>query len=161
VSFVLTSLAAMLVLALLDFIGAVFAKEWADTRQPGGSSSRWDCSSGDGTKDGGFPTAVSHPVRNRDRLNRCLDRLPRAGEDVPPWLDKHGPVDPGALRSRRTGDPVDAISLASLCGKTREARDLFDREPPAVPPPPASRSTATPAGVEGNATRPPLASALR
>ena len=33
VQFFLTSIAAMLVLALLDFIGAVFAKEWADTRQ--------------------------------------------------------------------------------------------------------------------------------
>ncbi len=32
--FVLTSAAAMLLLALLDFVGAVFAKEWADTRQP-------------------------------------------------------------------------------------------------------------------------------
>jgi multidrug transporter EmrE-like cation transporter len=32
--FFLTSIAAMLMLALLDFIGAVFAKEWADTRQP-------------------------------------------------------------------------------------------------------------------------------
>lgn len=30
----ITSVSAMLVLALLDFIGAVFAKEWADTRQP-------------------------------------------------------------------------------------------------------------------------------
>jgi hypothetical protein len=28
------SVATMLVLALLDFIGAVFAKEWADTRNP-------------------------------------------------------------------------------------------------------------------------------
>jgi multidrug transporter EmrE-like cation transporter len=34
VQFVLTSLSAMFVLALLDFVGAVFAKEWADTRQP-------------------------------------------------------------------------------------------------------------------------------
>jgi multidrug transporter EmrE-like cation transporter len=34
VQFVLTSLAAMLALALLDFIGEVFAKKWADTRQP-------------------------------------------------------------------------------------------------------------------------------
>jgi multidrug transporter EmrE-like cation transporter len=32
--FFLTSLSAMFGLALLDFIGAVFAKEWADTRQP-------------------------------------------------------------------------------------------------------------------------------
>jgi multidrug transporter EmrE-like cation transporter len=32
--FFLTSIAAMIVLALLDFVGAVFAKEWADTRQP-------------------------------------------------------------------------------------------------------------------------------
>ncbi len=32
--FFLTSISAMLVLALLDFIGAIFAKEWADTRQP-------------------------------------------------------------------------------------------------------------------------------
>lgn len=32
--FFLTSIAAMILLALLDFIGAVFAKEWADTRQP-------------------------------------------------------------------------------------------------------------------------------
>jgi multidrug transporter EmrE-like cation transporter len=32
--FVLTSLSAMFGLALLDFIGAVLAKEWADTRQP-------------------------------------------------------------------------------------------------------------------------------
>ncbi len=32
--FFLTSIAAMLILALLDFLGAVFAKEWADTRQP-------------------------------------------------------------------------------------------------------------------------------
>lgn len=32
--FFITSVSAMLVLALLDFIGAVFAKEWADTRQP-------------------------------------------------------------------------------------------------------------------------------
>lgn len=32
--FFLTSISAMLILALLDFIGAVFAKEWADTRQP-------------------------------------------------------------------------------------------------------------------------------
>jgi multidrug transporter EmrE-like cation transporter len=34
VQFFLTSVAAMMLLALLDFIGAVFAKEWADTRQP-------------------------------------------------------------------------------------------------------------------------------
>ena len=34
VQFFLTSISAMFVLALLDFIGAVFAKEWADTRQP-------------------------------------------------------------------------------------------------------------------------------
>jgi multidrug transporter EmrE-like cation transporter len=34
VQFFLTSIAAMMLLALLDFIGAVFAKEWADTRQP-------------------------------------------------------------------------------------------------------------------------------
>lgn len=34
VQFFLTSAAAMLILALLDFVGAVFAKEWADTRQP-------------------------------------------------------------------------------------------------------------------------------
>ena len=32
--FFLTSVAAMIVLALLDFVGAVFAKEWADTRNP-------------------------------------------------------------------------------------------------------------------------------
>jgi hypothetical protein len=30
----IASIATMLVLALLDFIGAVFAKEWADTRNP-------------------------------------------------------------------------------------------------------------------------------
>src|SRR5689334_22271593 len=34
VPFFLTSIAAMVILALLDFVGAVFAKEWADTRQP-------------------------------------------------------------------------------------------------------------------------------
>jgi multidrug transporter EmrE-like cation transporter len=34
VQFFLTSIAAVIMLALLDFIGAVFAKEWADTRQP-------------------------------------------------------------------------------------------------------------------------------
>jgi len=34
VQFFLTSITAMIALALLDFIGAVFAKEWADTRQP-------------------------------------------------------------------------------------------------------------------------------
>ena len=34
VQFFLTSIVAMIMLALLDFIGAVFAKEWADTRQP-------------------------------------------------------------------------------------------------------------------------------
>ena len=34
VQFFLTSVTAMIALALLDFIGAVFAKEWADTRQP-------------------------------------------------------------------------------------------------------------------------------
>ena len=33
--FVLASLGTMLILALLDFVGAVFAKEWADTRHPG------------------------------------------------------------------------------------------------------------------------------
>jgi len=32
--FILTSLSAMIILALFDFVGAVFAKEWADTRQP-------------------------------------------------------------------------------------------------------------------------------
>lgn len=32
--FFLASIATMLILALLDFIGAVFAKEWADTRHP-------------------------------------------------------------------------------------------------------------------------------
>jgi multidrug transporter EmrE-like cation transporter len=32
--FMLTSLSAMIILALFDFVGAVFAKEWADTRQP-------------------------------------------------------------------------------------------------------------------------------
>src|SRR3954452_4536416 len=31
----LASLGTMLVLALLDFVGAVFAKEWADSRHPG------------------------------------------------------------------------------------------------------------------------------
>ena len=34
VQFFLASVSAMIALALLDFIGAVFAKEWADTRQP-------------------------------------------------------------------------------------------------------------------------------
>jgi multidrug transporter EmrE-like cation transporter len=34
VQFFLTSVTAMMALALLDFVGAVFAKEWADTRQP-------------------------------------------------------------------------------------------------------------------------------
>src|SRR3954452_10462022 len=33
--FVLASLGTMLILALLDFVGAIFAKEWADTRHPG------------------------------------------------------------------------------------------------------------------------------
>jgi multidrug transporter EmrE-like cation transporter len=33
--FLLASLGTMLILALLDFVGAVFAKEWADTRHPG------------------------------------------------------------------------------------------------------------------------------
>src|SRR3954469_15589542 len=33
--FALASLGTMLILALLDFVGAVFAKEWADTRHPG------------------------------------------------------------------------------------------------------------------------------
>jgi multidrug transporter EmrE-like cation transporter len=33
--FVLASLGTMLILALLDFVGAVFAKEWADSRHPG------------------------------------------------------------------------------------------------------------------------------
>lgn len=33
--FVLASLSTMLILAILDFVGAVFAKEWADTRHPG------------------------------------------------------------------------------------------------------------------------------
>lgn len=32
--FILTSLSAMIILALFDFVGAVFAKEWADTRRP-------------------------------------------------------------------------------------------------------------------------------
>ena len=32
--FFLASVATMFILALLDFVGAVFAKEWADTRQP-------------------------------------------------------------------------------------------------------------------------------
>lgn len=32
--FALTSLSAMLLLAAFDFAGAVFAKEWADTRRP-------------------------------------------------------------------------------------------------------------------------------
>lgn len=32
--FILTSLSAMIILALFDFVGAVFAQEWADTRQP-------------------------------------------------------------------------------------------------------------------------------
>jgi multidrug transporter EmrE-like cation transporter len=32
--FLIASLATMAILALLDFIGAVFAKEWADTRNP-------------------------------------------------------------------------------------------------------------------------------
>ena len=32
--FIVTSLSAMIILALFDFVGAVFAKEWADTRQP-------------------------------------------------------------------------------------------------------------------------------
>jgi multidrug transporter EmrE-like cation transporter len=34
IQFFLMSLAAMIALATLDFIGAVFAKEWADTRNP-------------------------------------------------------------------------------------------------------------------------------
>jgi O-antigen ligase len=33
--FLLASLGTMLFLALLDFVGAVFVKEWADTRYPG------------------------------------------------------------------------------------------------------------------------------
>ena len=65
-------------------------------------------------------------IGNRDRLNHSLDLLTRAGEAVPPWLYKRGPVYPGALRAPRAGHPVDAVSLASLLGKTREARDLFD-----------------------------------
>ena len=68
------------------------------------------------------------PVGNRDRLNRCLDLLQRAGEDVPPWLYKRGPVYPGALRNAKTGLPLDTVSLASLLGKVMEARDLFDAE---------------------------------
>ncbi|MDQ2652163.1 MAG: hypothetical protein M3Z20_03875 [Chloroflexota bacterium] len=32
--FIITSISAMIILALFDFVGAVFAKEWADTRQP-------------------------------------------------------------------------------------------------------------------------------
>jgi hypothetical protein len=75
-------------------------------------------------------------VGNRDRLNRVLDTLQRAGKDVPPWLYHRGPLYPGALRSTRTGRPVDAISLASVLGKTREARALFDPEtagPPTHP----------------------------
>lgn len=31
------------------------------------------------------PLQYLTPVRNRDRLNRCLDLLQRSGEDVPPW----------------------------------------------------------------------------
>jgi multidrug transporter EmrE-like cation transporter len=33
-SFILASVGAMIGLAALDFVGAVFAKEWADNRQP-------------------------------------------------------------------------------------------------------------------------------
>ena len=78
------------------------------------------------------------PIRNRNRLNRALDLLKRAGEEVPPWLYHRGPVYPGALRGPRTARPVDAVSLAGLLGKTREARDLFDAETEGVPPHPDS-----------------------
>ena len=67
-------------------------------------------------------------VRNRNRLNHSLDLLQQAGEEVPPWLYHHGPLYPGALRGTRTGRPLDAVSLASLLGKIREARELFDPE---------------------------------
>lgn len=65
-------------------------------------------------------------VRNRDRLNCSLDLLTRAGEDVPLWLYKRGPLYPGALRNTKTGRFVDAVSLASVLGKITEARELFD-----------------------------------
>ena len=68
------------------------------------------------------------PIHNRDRLNRALDLLKQAEEDVPPWLYHRGPIYPGALRSTRTERPLDAVSLASVLGKTMEARELFDME---------------------------------
>ena len=68
-------------------------------------------------------------VHNRNRLNRSLDLLQQAGEDVPSWLYKQGPLYPAALRNTKTGRIVDAVSLASLLGKITEARELFDAEP--------------------------------
>ena len=75
-------------------------------------------------------------VRNRDRLNHSLDLLQQAGEDVPPWLYKCGPLYPGALMNRTTGRPMDAVSLASVLGKITEARELFDIEASSVDPDP-------------------------
>ena len=72
------------------------------------------------------PRRYLTPIRNRDRLHRFLDQLMRSGEDVPPWLYHHGPLYPGALRNRKTGHPVDAVSLANLLGKVTESRQLFD-----------------------------------
>ena|SRR5829696_1506044 len=50
-------------------------------------------------------------VHTRNRLNHSLDLLHQAGEVVPPWLYKQGPLYPGALRNSKTGRPVDAVSL--------------------------------------------------
>jgi hypothetical protein len=84
------------------------------------------------------PSPYLTPIHNRDRLNRALALLQRAGEEVPPWLYKHGPVYPGALRSPRAGCPLDAVSLASVLGKILEARDRFDPETDGRPSDPES-----------------------
>src|SRR5829696_6736970 len=65
-------------------------------------------------------------VHNRNRLNHSLDLLHQAGEEVPPWLYKQGPLYPGALRNSKTGRPVDAVSLARVLDKITDARELFD-----------------------------------
>ena len=73
-------------------------------------------------------------VRNRSRLNRSLDLLQQAGEDVPRWLYQQGPLYPGALRNSKTGRPIGAFSLASLLGTITEVRQLFNADLEAAPP---------------------------
>jgi hypothetical protein len=80
------------------------------------------------------PPRYLTPVAHRDRLNRALDLLRQAGEEVPPGLYQRGPVYSGTFTNTKTGRLVDGVSLAGILAKITEARDLFAAESGEVSP---------------------------